>query len=1019
MPTSSSHAETPPPLGQLPPPGSNTSRTHSSLGYFSSPPPATTHGNGRPTAHAADLSSETTTTMTSPAVTMARRAPQAGYLLQTTTSSPQGQRRFCVLQPSTHLYYFHSAHDVTPCGCLDLDGARIVHDLSPTTTSSAAAGDDPRPAQNDETWGEENRSTHRRGNGTGGNIYRFAIVWDDPDNNNNIPPSSKHHSHYLCQGKKVVLEARSKEDAWQWIQALEQERLPYVKNEWHKALRKNSAYACRVSELEQQLADLKLVEQDRDGALQDAAQCRTQFQQLDESLRQLTQQLLVNRRRKRTNSPHKSDTSFNQPPKHSTSPSPSAHDDIANDETGITVANTDADGQDEPEGSPGTIDANENDDESGVTTTMDLGQVPGTHFSALYNAVEQLGENWRLASEEAESAVEDVTAANERVAALELRMAHAEKLLTQYWEDNCTLRKALKRKKRERQVLVREFKNLRETATAAKTKVNNKKTSSFTDEFLDASDEEKLISELEEHVISSIRLHDEFLAANGGETISIRGQDDGLVDVDLSLEDDSAIRYLVDSAVKLAASDKKSPPSIHPNVPLFERPTLPVASLFDDDDDEEEPSNSEASGREGLGAALPSEPNIAAADREIVPRHLLLEKSMDESRERPNPLIQLDTDEEEGGEQLPQLCAASSQSESSTKSSRVPDHATSKLSCPLADVVTTGSAPPTIKDDDDDLRVYHLTFYSRRMGLQFQKVPPPPVKAKGLLTEAMTTDLVVSSPVAGSTAAELRRIASISTRSKSSSRNCNKDENEITCELATPVDAVLVCGFQGFDESSANVRPKLGARLVAFDGVSIEVGKWTFDAVRMAIQARDRPLTLSFRNDFLTTEQRTILTKAVRDMNSSPLPPRRTSHHKERGAIMTVRPTTDPSVQSSSLSQEGRSSACSHYHVYDDLSTESDHLRYWSFPESFSGPRSVSSVNNNRYEANFRSFSEAGSSTASGVLSAVVAPLVSNLLLNYRRKGTSGKPYTPEYLKRAHEAVEETPQHQDFASELL
>ena len=53
------------------------------------------------------------------------------------------------------------------------------------------------------------------------------------------------------------------------------------------------------------------------------------------------------------------------------------------------------------------------------------------------------------------------------------------------------------------------------------------------------------------------------------------------------------------------------------------------------------------------------------------------------------------------------------------------------------------------------------------------------------------------------------------------------------------------------------------ARLVAFDGIPVEVGKWTFESIRKSIQARGRPLTLSFRNDFLTSKQREILTKAV------------------------------------------------------------------------------------------------------------------------------------------------------------
>jgi hypothetical protein len=52
-------------------------------------------------------------------------------------------------------------------------------------------------------------------------------------------------------------------------------------------------------------------------------------------------------------------------------------------------------------------------------------------------------------------------------------------------------------------------------------------------------------------------------------------------------------------------------------------------------------------------------------------------------------------------------------------------------------------------------------------------------------------------------------------------------------------------------------------------------------------------------------------------------------------------------------------------------------------------------------------------STTSG-MSAVVAPLVAHLLSRPRET-----PFTPDYLRRAPQNVEETPQHQDFASELL
>ena len=220
-----------------------------------------------------------------------------------------------------------------------------------------------------------------------------------------------------------------------------------------------------------------------------------------------------------------------------------------------------------------------------------------------------------------------------------------------------------------------------------------------------------------------------------------------------------------------------------------------------------------------------------------------------------------------------------------------------------------------------------------------------------------------------------------------------------------PVDAVLVCGFNGFDDSGSNVRPKLGARLVAFDGVSVEIGKWTFDGIRKSIQARSHPLPLSFRDDFLTTEQRQILTWPAQDVQPTPLPPQRTVQY--RSATNRRRPSMDvPSVYSA-LSCEtdpvagsvgGRITPYSHSQE-DNRSHASDYFSAW---------RSIRSANGE----NFRSFSEGLSSLS--ILSAV-ASLVTNLLL----KGGRREPFTPEYLQREPLAAEDTPQHQDFKSELL
>ena len=82
----------------------------------------------------------------------------------------------------------------------------------------------------------------------------------------------------------------------------------------------------------------------------------------------------------------------------------------------------------------------------------------------------------------------------------------------------------------------------------------------------------------------------------------------------------------------------------------------------------------------------------------------------------------------------------------------------------------------------------------------------------------------------------------------------------------------LVCGHNGFDES-INIRPTVGARLIAINGESLEKGRWSFKRILDAMQGRaimsssngSRPsiFTMSFRNESLVKEQVEILEKAI------------------------------------------------------------------------------------------------------------------------------------------------------------
>lgn len=865
---------------------------------------------------------------------MAREASQAGFLHKLGANVEAFKRRFFILQPGTHLYYFLSPDDTSPRGCLDLEGSQIC----------------------------------RLGELPDGR-YRFAIQWP---------------LH------KVVLEARSRALAEEWMSMLETERLPYYKEELAKAKRKQSAFQSRIAELERQVADYKLIEKDRDGALEDAARWKHEFEALDESLRRLTQRMrrpLDGEQQEEANA--MAEVNIDDEKKLEEGETESAQ----------TNVNEVAD-KEQPSIETSLLDAAvENEEELDVTA------IPGTHFGALYNTCEQLRENLRLASQEASTAVEDLHAANERVETVEKRMAKAEKHLCKLWEENCSVRKALKQKKRERRVLIREVKNLRDAAAAQRMDWSGHERKPLDDKdatSLNGSDEEKLINELEEHLMTSIRLHEQLLGSNGAGTGKDR-EAKAEAAVDASFEEAPPVhRKQAGPTVTFEipeGSDRPNRRALQGHA--TSRPVRATASLFDDDSEDETQTEDEAPDIDSVSPSI-SSLNVEASDVDCADDELrrvpsLLSDSVDSTPERKNPLLLLDEEESD----QPQLCAASSQSDSSKSALISNGQATSKLVCPLADVVDTRqhTKNPQSVLDNSELEVYHLTFYSQKIGLQFQKVPPPPAKAKGLLTDAMTADLTGVSTGSSKTAAELRRIAAISTRAKLNTDGEDKD----VCQVAAPVDAVLVCGFVGFDDTGNNVRPKLGARLVAFDGVSVEVGRWTFESIRKAIQARDRPLTLSFRNDFLTIEQRTILTTAVDDVAKHSGGPRRTLQYHPRRR----RPSLDPSVHSA-LTHESdlhdiRSDDTSTSASVRTASVSGSDSRP-SLPQSFSGARSFGS--NNVY-----SFSEAGSSTS--VLSAV-APLVSNLLA---RK--SSEPFTPDYLRRAPTKVEDTPQHEDFTSGLL
>lgn len=169
-------------------------------------------------------------------------------------------------------------------------------------------------------------------------------------------------------------------------------------------------------------------------------------------------------------------------------------------------------------------------------------------------------------------------------------------------------------------------------------------------------------------------------------------------------------------------------------------------------------------------------------------------------------------------------------------------------------------------------------------------------------------------------------------------------------------------------------------------------------------------MTLSFRNDFLTPKQRSILTKAVEAVN----PPQSVAslvlgaHSSSYGSMMhhSTDPTTATNrISSNSITHEG----------YENTIV-----------------RSTSSVSSSQHssqpKSKYYSFSEAGSS-----ISSAVAPLVSNLLANSLKSSNSGKNqqqqqqdeeedelvFAPSYMKRTSDSLDKMRHHHDFQSGLL
>ncbi|KAG7367494.1 PH domain containing protein [Nitzschia inconspicua] len=998
----------------------------------------------------------------------AQQSSHAGFLQKLGRNIPEFKRRFFVLKPESNLYYYISPNDVEPRGKIDLEGS-IIEAWNDNNNNNSNDDDD----DNDDN--EDGPNDHSNNNNNG-DRYRFVISWPNSS-------AEQHHGDHPYQDsnrnsmaiqerpRRIVLEARSKEIAQEWIERMKQDRVSTLKEQVSTLTNETTAQRNRIIDLERQIEHFCMVERDRDGALEDARNWRSKFEKLDEALRLLTQQLRNPPGSTKTGEGHKDNiiesvsiegkgeekkeegvdidgknNNNNDSISTSTEPKLNSGMDISND-TDTTPTQSNQKGA--------VLLDNFAQQEMNVEEMLD---VPGTYFSALSNACRQQRESLRLASIEATTAVQDVIEANERVETIQKRMEKAEKQLLKLWEENCSVRKTLKQKKRERRVLVNEVKQLQSKVQKMQEEAEARnhllrfstKLSDGDAQMADTiigSDEERLIDELEEHVASSIQLHERLLSGT---------EFDRCLDTDLnsSLDQSTSTNHSSnlwgtrDQRSTISGMKSKEGPSkesFHWGDQKNNKVDHPkLLSLLDDDSDtdssvEDQERESRLSGKipEELVSVAPSLSSTRAEMGDGESHCVESVASIDVMRsnsstgtahstpERPNPVLELDkvdsTNEYDTSATL-QIPATRV-----TESGR----ATARLACPLADVACTTKNTSSFEshNNNEELRVHHLTFYSKKIGIQFQKAPPAPVKPRGLLNDAISADLKGEWNGSLKTAAELRGVASIASLATGGDRNNGKEH----CPLASPEDIVLVCGFQGFDDSGTNQRPRLGARLIAFDGVSVEVGKWTFDSIRNAIKARGRPLTLSFRNDFLTTEQRAVLTKAVMEVDAKRQPASMTVPRGNHTASAAPSIPNALSAESEHAKKniQNRPNYTSRADVAGDRIIE--RMGWHNFPPSSSNSslssgyhdqpiRRLSSTSISTHKSNnFRSFSDTGSS----VISSSFAPLMTNLLkgvainsTEHEREATTNR-FEPDYLHRQPQRSESTPQHQDFRSNLL
>lgn len=217
---------------------------------------------------------------------------------------------------------------------------------------------------------------------------------------------------------------------------------------------------------------------------------------------------------------------------------------------------------------------------------------------------------------------------------------------------------------------------------------------------------------------------------------------------------------------------------------------------------------------------------------------------------------------------------------------------------------------------------------------------------------------------------------------------------------------------------------------MAFDGVSVEIGKWTFESVRNAIQSRGRPLTLSFRDDYLTMEQRAVLTKAVAETEASLPKPRPTVQYRVKPPAAA---TSSGTRRETALAQNVGNPASSemvdpvHFRHYSSQRPAQSQAALLGTAQFEHGKSTASYLPGASFpDSHRKSFSDAG---ASGVLSSAIGPLVAGLMSGISKEGgaeqcapamANAPPFTPGYMLRRNSGTADSiERHREFTSGLL